>query len=489
MISSEKLLERAAEDGTFESDDWPRVLEDILERLEQIYASEFPPPTLPPDPPPRPRLGSPISILDDHNSSQDSTTSNKENTPAAKSSTPRPPVPSFTQSSSTTQTTQSTAASESQATQTGPSTATSFPPDIITLHQSIRNNLNTNFPTFPPYSIQRLAELILYPKKHYRYLPPYLNALDRTVSVSSNITIFPLPQATLPNTGLLNGSSFPNHTSPAVAALGSDESLGGALLTPIPWLSPVRDAQAQRVASANNDRELQRESTEIVDGPNGAGRIETVSVVNGVMTTVYSPAPIPPQSAPSSSSPPTQQPAGHAVTDQTLRAEGAVTQGELLRQEQEAGVVPVSPRRLRMSDEEMRIMDADEQDEEDEKPHARGPEEIGMEDTGPQEPHLSGAPLDMEHAVGRHRRATSVERDLAAQEMSPVAESVEKEEEMKDADVKSDVGASASLVAKAKATEVEEKKNSEDKSANGDVEITDADGVAVEDSETDKKNV
>jgi hypothetical protein len=297
-----------------------------------------------------------------------------------------------------------------------------YPPELIALHQSIRQTLKTSFPRYPPYSVQRLAELILYPKKHYRFLPAYLNALDRTVSVSSNTSIFPLPQATLPNTGLLNGSSMPNQTS-AAPALGSDESLGGALLTPIPWLSPIRDAQAQRAAQANSDRELQSESTEIVDGPNGAGRIETVSVVNGVMTTVYSHAPLPSQPASSALA---QQPA-HS-TEQTLRAEGAVTQGELLRQEQEAGVVPVSPRRLRMTEEEMRIMDADEQ-EEDEKPHARGPEEIGMEDTGPQE-RPTGHGLDMEHAVGRHRRESSVEREISPAEASLSVGS--KEEVMKD---------------------------------------------------------
>jgi hypothetical protein len=217
---------------------------------------------------------------------------------------------------------------------------------------------------------------------------------------------------------------MPNQPN-AAHALGSDESLGGALLTPIPWLSPIRDMQAQRVAQANSDRELQRESTEIVDGPNGAGRIETVSVVNGVMTTVYSHAPLPSQSASSA----VQQQQAAPSTEQTLRAEGAVTQGELLRQEQEAGVIPVSPRRLRMSEEEMRIMDADEQEEDDEKPHARGPEEIGMEDTGPQERSSGG--LDMEAAVGRHRRESSVEREMSPKDNLPVEG---KEETMKDVD-------------------------------------------------------
>jgi hypothetical protein len=233
------------------------------------------------------------------------------------------------------------------------------------------------------------------------------------------------------------------------------------------------------VAAANNDRELQRESTEIVDGPNGAGRIETVSVVNGVMTTVYSPAPVPSQSTTSNSA--AQQSGSPALMEQTLRAEGAVTQGELLRQEQEAGVVPVSPRQLRMSAEEMRIMDADEQDE-DEKPHARGPEEIGMEDLGPQEKH-TGTGLDMEHAVGRHRRAASVERELKAQETSPSpgAASDSKDAEMADGAVAAPEAAD---------TEVHEKDDSKDSAdADADTEVVvDADGVAADSAETDEKD-
>jgi hypothetical protein len=240
-------------------------------------------------------------------------------------------------------------------------------------------------------------------------------------------------------------------------------------LTPIPWLSPIRDVQAQRVAQANSDRELQRESTEIVDGPNGAGRIETVSVVNGVMTTVYSHAPLPSQ--PSSSA--LAQHIPHS-TEQTLRAEGAVTQGELLRQEQEAGVVAVSPRRLRMTEEEMRIMDADEQDEEDEKPHARGPEEIGMEDTGPQE-RPSGHGLDMEHAVGRHKRESSVEREIGSHEESSSVET--KEDVMKDADDEDD-----KEQGKAEGEEEEEVKDE-------DVDIADAGDAVKEEVEVEESGV
>lgn len=151
----------------------------------------------------------------------------------------------------------------------------------------------------------------------------------------------------------------------------------------------------------------------MVEGPNGAGRIETVNVVNGVMTTV------------------TSQPAaglsGGQSTEEILRAEGAVTQGELLRQEQEAGVVATQPRSLRLSDEEMDEIAAEEAAELDkdesesaaegtesgERPHARGPEEIGQEDIGPQDRPIGGG-LDLEAAVGRTRRDVSVDPEDAS---------------------------------------------------------------------------
>jgi hypothetical protein len=57
------------------------------------------------------------------------------------------------------------------------------------------------------------------------------------VSVSSTADIFPLPR-TGPQGDLTNGITNGTTTSFMVTdeSLGSDESLGGALLTPIPWL-------------------------------------------------------------------------------------------------------------------------------------------------------------------------------------------------------------------------------------------------------------
>jgi hypothetical protein len=94
----------------------------------------------------------------------------------------------------------------------------------------------------PPHTIQRLAELILYPKKHYNTLPAYLRAVDRVTSVTSSADIFPFRTPATENyhsNGLVHpGNSSGVYIAPDYAqGLGSDESLGGALLTPIPWLS------------------------------------------------------------------------------------------------------------------------------------------------------------------------------------------------------------------------------------------------------------
>jgi hypothetical protein len=66
-----------------------------------------------------------------------------------------------------------------------------------------------------------------------------MRALDRVVSVTSTADVFPFPMqsgaATAQPNGTLNGAqaTFSLHDD----ALGSDEALGGALLTPIPWLN------------------------------------------------------------------------------------------------------------------------------------------------------------------------------------------------------------------------------------------------------------
>ena len=265
----------------------------------------------------------------------------------------------------------------------------SLPPQLDYLLSSIVATLNAHFTVYPPHTIQRLSELILQPKLHYRNLPTYLHAFDRVVHVTSGAHLYPLP-APVPDANgakiLTNGvSSGPDpesiswgNSTQGQPNLGSDESLGGALLTPIPWLQSISSTNGE-ASTSDLEGEVKTERTETIDGPNGAGSIETVSVsVNGVSSTTLA-----------------------AVGDNNeggLRAEGGVTQGELLRQEQRAGVVPAT---------QLAHMQQhpNGDGEEDETPHARGPEEIGMEDMGPQGPGnnvrhgIQG--IDVEAAVGR----------------------------------------------------------------------------------------
>ena len=254
----------------------------------------------------------------------------------------------------------------------------------------IRKHLET-FSTYAPHTMQRLAELVLRPNAHYKALTSYLHAVDRVVRVTSGTNVYPLPPVVPDMSAIeLNGDDERDPaatvawSNPTVAALGTDESLGGALLTPIPWLtrrSPEGNPDTPTSGTGGAGVQIHSEGVETIDGPNGMGRIETVSVsVNGIPST------------------------GHAR---------GVTQGELLRQEQRAGVVPVSQLN-RGGQCSPGAEDRDLDDEYDEVPHARGPEEIGPEDTGPQDdssPSYVGEDgvlmqeIDVEAAVGRKHGA------------------------------------------------------------------------------------
>jgi hypothetical protein len=227
---------------------------------------------------------------------------------------------------------------------------------------SIQSTLRSCFSQNPPHTIQRLAELVLYPNKYYKTLPAWLRAVDRVVAVSSTADIFPLPHAQpLPNSvidaSLLNGTSNGDQDETGTgtggggilwdnsrerangvdAGLGSDESLGGALLTPIPWLKDGQGMQDSNNTEASTVTEDSTDSEMLV------------------------------------------------VPD---RENGAVTQGELIRQEQEAGVVPVSstasvPSRMMSGAHETGSDDMMADDELDDSiPHARGPGIVGTVDMG-----------------------------------------------------------------------------------------------------------
>ena len=253
---------------------------------------------------------------------------------------------------------------------TSPLPPDTIPPQLIVLLQTIQSSLKANFPRYPPHTAQRLAELLLRPKAHYRTLPSYLRALDRIVSVASSMNEFPLPSITHGTnnneSNLFNGTTSPD-SDPELT-----DFIGGAELTPIPWL---RDTGSPPSTNNGHASDLRTESTSVIDGPNGAGSVETVTVsVNGVSSTM----------------PVTQA--------QEEGLHHGITQGELIRQEQEAGITPVPtgttngriarstnavPGRVGDAAEEGEV-NQDASMEEEETVHVRGPPMIGMEDIGAQ---------------------------------------------------------------------------------------------------------
>lgn len=225
------------------------------------------------------------------------------------------------------------------------------------------------------------------------------------------------------------------------ATLGSDESLGGALLTPIPWLH------------SRGQNELISESTEMVDGPNGAGRIETVTV--GMLS-----GQVPRQEAVASST--VSQIASSHPDGETLPSTGPVTQGELLRQEQQAGIVlnnphsmTTSPTRTTFGEIEGGGTVVETVETEEEAPHARGPEIIGMEDTGPQK---QGVSLNIEGAVGR----PSLERSSKSPGPATALHTEAKDQKMEDAEEGNEDDQAADEQLKTEEAEKEEKTDAKD---------------------------
>lgn len=391
MASDDALLEILAKDGSIDNSEWPGLLERILQRLDDIAHHEFPTPSIPLPEVPPPSIKQ--EILNPDPSSQDS---QKENAV--------PDSPTISAPAETSTLSETSVPPQADAISAPPGT---LPPQIISVLNTIRGNLRTNFPNAPPHTAQRLAELILRPRAHYRMLPSWIRALDRVISVSSPTTVFPLPSAApAPGGGYMNGTMTPTGANDP----DPDDTLGGAALTPIPWLRDTLASSHPGERIGGSD--LRTESTSVIDGPNGVGSIETVTVaMNG---------------------------------NNARQTPSAVTQGELIRQEQQAGVVPVPMARNTVSSVMGRKFEDGEEDE-DTIPHARGPELIGMEDMGPQA--SSNAGFDVEAAVGRKGEG---EGPLTAN--APAAVEVEKEEEG-------------------------------DKDGDGDVEVVDADGNAERDEQ------
>lgn len=377
-----------------------------------------------------------------------------------------------------------------------------LPPDLLSLYTTSTRVLEHDFAHSPPYTVQRLAELVLHPKKHYRFLPAYLRALDRVVSVSSPVSDFPLPIRSPHGGFLTNGDSSQVSGITEREGLGSDESLGGALLTPIPWLRTNTLANAAS-KSPQGDGELHSESTETIEGPNGAGSIETVTVtVNGVpsATSVAHTSPAPASPTLSEQSDASSSSSSGGTTEAQLREQGAVTQGELLRQEQEAGVIPLtqtSPRRTLiaagaaavgrepaasgMHDATALVTTEDRHLEE--HPHARGPDEIGMEDMGPQH-HSLDAGLDMEAAVGRGRSKSPQPPPAAKSlEPAPVADAEMEQAQQDDAGQPGRDPADVEKDVEKLKEAMDQEKYEEAKDADGDVVVADADGGPVDEKD------
>ncbi|KAK8072453.1 hypothetical protein PG996_005801 [Apiospora saccharicola] len=475
-IDEYDLLNNVAATGTMDYSMWPALLPRIVSRIEKIAHDDFPIPQMP-----SPAAATNMTSMAHHPATSD--TEGTENFLAPLPSSPTEP-PSTTSSQETNKentpvrpraTAPAQPAAAAAAVVAEPLPPGTFPPQVTAMLNEITTTLTSTFPTYPPHSIQRLAELVLTPKHHYKSLPTYLHALDRVVHVTSGLNVYPLPPA-VPDASSI--SLLPNGATDAIvpspwAAPGSDEALGGALLTPIPWLQHGSQGQGglsptssqTDSSSAAGDRandsegELRTESTETIDGPNGMGSIETVTVtVNG-------------------------------VSSMGARVGVGVTQGELLRQEQRAGVVPVSQlvpthhihpgqfqqqQNTQQQQQQQQQLEQQDQDQdpdqqqdqasdgaspsttvtmaddssataennegyendtaeppvsdrsEDERPHARGPEEIGAEDMGPQRESSSSANygggaagldmhgIDVEAAVGRKASETRTSPDTAS---------------------------------------------------------------------------
>ncbi|KAL8832699.1 MAG: hypothetical protein Q9191_000100 [Dirinaria sp. TL-2023a] len=447
MASDDQILDALAKNGDIDYSAWPALLERLLPKLEDIAHHDFPTPTIPISEPLSSGTKAGSRTPKSRSPSQGSNISQKENQPVSPSSpaTTRP--------------------QPSPARAVAPPDGT-LPPPLLSLLLSIQSTLRTTFTKAPPHTAQRLAELILRPTKHYRTLPSYLRALERIVSVSSPLSDFPLPSipfASTSNSGLLNGSLTPERQD--------EETVSGATLTPIPWLSRNGSTSSSRPSTSSvhphvphnaSTSDLRTESTTQIDGPNGAGSIETVTVsVNGL----------------------TPRSVSSMHTTSSVSNSNPVTQGELLRQEQEAGVVPVPVHTPMVSDMSPSIAaatgratrgssataagtapdtraatvsaatetaTAETEAGEGPRVHARGPNVIGMEDMGPQVRGMGSGGLDIEGALGRRGEGEG---------MGTLLGSASEEKEEEEDEEEQEVGA-------------------KDGDGDGDVVLTDADGVA-----------
>ncbi|KAL2270839.1 hypothetical protein VTJ83DRAFT_210 [Remersonia thermophila] len=483
--TADKILSQAARDGSMDCAVWPELLPVVLARIEKIAHTEFRIPNLstpPPAPPPRPsspRLMAPLPSSDpadapDGTATPSSQGTDKENADPTAQPPRRPSAAA-----------PAAAPAAEPPSQQPSESASALPKPIADMLDEVLSVLRTNFPRYPPHTIQRLSELVLQPSQHYRNLVPWLHALDRVVHVTSGANTYPLPPA-LPDIAamslLVNGAggagpagSMTIDTAAANACgnnssdPGSDEALGGALLTPIPWLSravngdgsdgedgegsdagggsgsgsgsssssspalPTSQQQQQQqhqqlqlqLQQRHLEARVQTESTETIEGPNGMGSIETVSIsVNGIPSTGASVTSFLVQRSNLVQPPPVRQQQQQPLQQRQRRRRRQQKQRQQQQQVDGEGDASMKDGPGSGSDSDAhdddedkdkdKGKDKDDEDEDEEIPHARGPAEIGPADTGPLAPAVAELIRSSTNNNNNNNRKRSASPDDAA---------------------------------------------------------------------------
>ncbi|KAJ5814911.1 hypothetical protein N7474_006688 [Penicillium riverlandense] len=255
VMADEEALETVANGGSMEVEKWAGMVASLLERLDYIVHNVFPMPRVPPAASFGPQYFPQQTSQSDASNSFPLASSNKENASPVDPQTSRatPPL--------------SERVPDSQPQSSNDQANNTLPPPLAFLLATIRSSINSFFTEKPPHTVQRLAELILRPTAHYRTLPAYLRALDRVVSVTSSADVFPF-QTQTSTAGQANGihPGGAGGTYLPTDAFGGDDSLGGALLTPIPWLtnasfgsedgSALEDATGEAITAQPPDAEI-----------------------------------------------------------------------------------------------------------------------------------------------------------------------------------------------------------------------------------------
>ncbi|PKY07298.1 hypothetical protein P168DRAFT_302255 [Aspergillus campestris IBT 28561] len=374
MSLDEETLETVANGGMMDLQKWPAMVEPLLSRLDYIVYNVFPMP----ESPPSLEFSQPT---DTQTANETPSSSNKENAD----------LPTHTPTSALTDRIPDSQPQSATTTTTEPT----LPQPLQLLLNNTRSTIRSLFPSKPPHTLQRLAELILRPQAHYRTLPAYLRALDRVVSVTSSADIFPVQTgsgATAPTpqpNGIIssatNGAADPSSTFALFQDThvpGSDESLGGALLTPIPWLT---GASAEAAAAA------------VGSSPGGEATSEDITL--GVA--------------------PTEVPSNDILTtESSTTTTSTIIKTTTIDQHQQQQSSPhEEPTTTTTTTIETQAMEgaggSPQSDPAEDVPHARGPPVVGVEDMGLQDGR--GVEMTLSQGEGEDTLQSAVHGDDASQ--------------------------------------------------------------------------